>query len=173
MSNDGSDLENLLSNAIKYTPQGGKVTLSASVEGKMAMIHVCDTGIGIPKAEIKSIFKTFFRASNAINSQEMGSGLGLMLTRKLVEKLGGKLSFVSEEGKGTTFCVKMPLGHVTDSSVRLVGEKKDVATESSLAEDKHDETCQTVSSAVLQDADVSTDTLLLSMTMKIFANISE
>ena len=153
-------LENLLSNAIKYTPQGGKVTLSASIEGKMAMIHVCDTGIGIPKAEIKSIFKTFFRASNAINSQEMGSGLGLMLTRKLVEKLGGKLSFVSEEGKGTTFFVKLPLGNVTDSSVRLVEEKKKVANESSLAEDKHDETCQTVSSAVLQDAGVSKDTLL-------------
>ena len=60
----------------KRQPQGGKVTLSASVEGKMAVIHVCDTGIGIPKAEMKSIFKTFFRASNAINSQEMGSGLG-------------------------------------------------------------------------------------------------
>lgn len=117
-------LENLLSNAIKYTPQGGKVTLSASVEGKMALIHVCDTGIGIPKAEIKSIFKSFFRASNAVNSQEMGSGLGLMLTQKLVEKLGGKLSFVSEEGKGTTFFVQLPLGNVTDSSVRLVEEKK-------------------------------------------------
>ena len=153
-------LENLLSNAIKYTPQGGKVTLSASVEGKMALIHVCDTGIGIPKAEIKSIFKSFFRASNAVNSQEMGSGLGLMLTQKLVEKLGGKLSFVSEEGKGTTFCVKLPLGNVTDSSVRLVEGKKKVANESSLAEDKHDETCQTVSSAVLQDAGVSKDTLL-------------
>ena len=153
-------LENLLSNAIKYTPQGGKVTLSASTEGKMALIHVCDTGIGIPKAEIKSIFKSFFRASNAVNSQEMGSGLGLMLTQKLVEKLGGKLSFVSEEGKGTTFCVKLPLGNVTDSSVRLVEEKKKVADESSLAEDKHDETCQTVSSAVLQDAGVSKDTLL-------------
>lgn len=153
-------LENLLSNAIKYTPQGGKVTLSASTEGKMALIHVCDTGIGIPKAEIKSIFKSFFRASNAVNSQEMGSGLGLMLTQKLVEKLGGKLSFVSEEGKGTTFCVKLPLGNVTDSSVRLVEEKKKVADESSLAEDKHEETCPTVSSAVLQDAGVSKDTLL-------------
>lgn len=153
-------LENLLSNAIKYTPQGGKVTLSASTEGKMALIHVCDTGIGIPKAEIKSIFKSFFRASNAVNSQEMGSGLGLMLTQKLVEKLEGKLSFVSEEGKGTTFCVKLPLGNVTDSSVRLVEEKKKVADESSLAEDKHDETCQTVPSAVLQDAGVSKDTLL-------------
>ena len=153
-------LENLLSNAIKYTPQGGKVTLSASIEGEMALIHVCDTGIGIPKAEIKSIFKSFFRASNAVNSQEMGSGLGLMLTQKLVEKLGGKLSFVSEEGKGTTFCVKLPLGNVTDSSVRLVEEKEKVANESSLSEDKHDETCQTVSSAVLHDAGVSKDTLL-------------
>lgn len=153
-------LENLLSNAIKYTPQGGKVTLSASTEGKMALIHVCDTGIGIPKAEIKSIFKSFFRASNAVNSQEMGSGLGLMLTQKLVEKLEGKLSFVSEEGKGTTFCVKLPLGNVTDSSVRLVEEKQKVADESSLVEDKHEETCQTVSSAVLQDAGVSKDTLL-------------
>ena len=153
-------LENLLSNAIKYTPEGGKVTLSASIEGKTAQILVSDTGIGIPKAEIKNIFKSFFRASNAVNSQEMGSGLGLMLTQKLVEKLQGKLSFVSEERKGTTFCVKLPLGNVTDSSVRLVEEKKKVANESSLAEDKHDETCQTVSSAVLQDAGVSKDTLL-------------
>ena len=153
-------LENLLSNAIKYTPEGGKVTLSASIEGKTAQILVSDTGIGIPKAEIKNIFKSFFRASNAVNSQEMGSGLGLMLTRQLVKKLGGKLTFVSEEGNGTTFCVKLPLGNVTDSSVRLVEEKKKVADESSLAEDKHEETCQTVPSAVLQDAGVSKDTLL-------------
>ena len=128
--------------------------MSASVEGKMALIHVCDTGIGIPKAEVKSIFKSFFRASNAVNSQEMGSGLGLMLTQKLVEKLGGKLSFVSEEGKGTTFSVVLPLGHVTDPSVRLVEEKQKVATETPSAEDKHPETCQTVSSALLQDADL-------------------
>ena len=153
-------LENLLSNAIKYTPQGGKVTLSASVEGKMALIHVCDTGIGIPKAEIKSIFKSFFRASNAVNSQEMGSGLGLMLTQKLVEKLQGKLTFATEEGKGTTFCVKLPLGNVTDPSVRLVEEKKKVATETSLAEDKHPETSQTLPSALLHHAGAPKDTLL-------------
>ena len=153
-------LENLLSNAIKYTPQGGKVTLSASVEGKMALIHVCDTGIGIPKAEVKSIFKSFFRASNAVASQEMGSGLGLMLTQKLVEKLQGKLTFATEEGKGTTFSVKLPLDNVTAPSVRLVEEKQKVSPEPPLAEDKHDETCQTVSSVLLQDAGVSKDTLL-------------
>lgn len=153
-------LENLLSNAIKYTPQGGKVTLSASVEGKMALIHVCDTGIGIPKAEVKSIFKSFFRASNAVASQEMGSGLGLMLTQKLVEKLQGKLTFATEEGKGTTFSVKLPLDNVTAPSVRLVEEKQKVSPDPPLAEDKHDETCQTVSSVLLQDAGVSKDTLL-------------
>lgn len=153
-------LENLLSNAIKYTPQGGKVTLSASVEGKMALIHVCDTGIGIPKAEVKSIFKSFFRASNAVDSQEMGSGLGLMLTQKLVEKLQGKLTFATEEGKGTTFSVKLPLGNATDPSVRLVGEKQKVATETPLAEDKHPETSQTLPSALQHHAGAPKDTLL-------------
>lgn len=153
-------LENLLSNAIKYTPQGGKVTLSASVEGKTALIHVCDTGIGIPKAEVKSIFKSFFRASNAVDSQEMGSGLGLMLTQKLVEKLQGKLTFATEEGKGTTFSVKLPLGNATDPSVRLVEEKQKVSPETPSPEDKHPETSQTLSSALLHHAGVPKDTLL-------------
>lgn len=153
-------LENLLSNAIKYTPQGGKVTLSASVEGKTALIHVCDTGIGIPKAEVKSIFKRFFRASNAVDSQEMGSGLGLMLTQKLVEKLQGKLTFATEEGKGTTFSVKLPLGNATDPSVRLVEEKQKVSPETPSPEDKHPETSQTLSSALLHHAGVPKDTLL-------------
>lgn len=153
-------LENLLSNAIKYTPQGGKVTLSASVEGKTALIHVCDTGIGIPKAEVKSIFKSFFRASNAVDSQEMGSGLGLMLTQKLVEKLQGKLTFATEEGKGTTFSVTLPLGNATAPSVRLVEEKQKVTTEPPLAGDKHPETSQTLSSALLHHAGAPKDTLL-------------
>ena len=102
--------ENLLSNAIKYTPEGGEVTLSAlSDDNKVARICVSDTGIGIPKDDKKHIFKSFFRASNAVNSQEMGSGLGLMLTRMLVQRLGGTLTFESEEGKGTTFTLTLPL----------------------------------------------------------------
>ena len=63
---------------------------------KQVCIQVSDTGIGIPTTEAKHIFQSFFRASNAVNSQEMGSGLGLMLTRQLVQKLGGKLTFESE-----------------------------------------------------------------------------
>lgn len=153
-------LENLLSNAIKYTPEGGKVTLSASIEGKTAQILVSDTGIGIPKAEIKNIFKSFFRASNAVNSQEMGSGLGLMLTRQLVKKLGGKLTFVSEEGKGTTFHVVLPLGNSAASSTQPVEEAQNVETISSNHQDVHDEEMKSVASSDDQNSEVSKDTLL-------------
>lgn len=153
-------LENLLSNAIKYTPEGGKVTLSASIEGKTAHILVSDTGIGIPKAEIKNIFKSFFRASNAVNSQEMGSGLGLMLTRQLVKKLGGKLTFVSEEGKGTTFHVVLPLGNSAASSTQPVEEARNVETLFSNHQDVHDEERKSVASSDDQNSEVSKDTLL-------------
>lgn len=153
-------LENLLSNAIKYTPEGGKVTLSASIEGKTAQILVSDTGIGIPKAEIKNIFKSFFRASNAVNSQEMGSGLGLMLTRQLVKKLGGKLTFVSEEGKGTTFHVVLPLGNSAASSTQPVEEVQNVETIFSNHQDVHDEKRKSVASSDEQNSEVSKDTLL-------------
>ena len=153
-------LENLLSNAIKYTPEGGKVTLSASIEGKTAQILVSDTGIGIPKAEIKNIFKSFFRASNAVNSQEMGSGLGLMLARQLVKKLGGKLTFVSEEGKGTTFHVVLPLGNSAASSTQPVEEAQNVETIFSNHQDVHDEERKSVASSDDQNSEVSKDTLL-------------
>ena len=111
--------ENLLSNAVKYTKVGGTITISASLDevGKQVSIQVSDTGIGIPKTEAKHIFQSFFRASNAVNSQEMGSGLGLMLTRQMVQKLGGKLTFESEEGKGSVFLVVLPDNGYVDVSV--------------------------------------------------------
>lgn len=111
--------ENLLSNAVKYTKVGGTITISASLDevGKQVSIQVSDTGIGIPKTEAKHIFQSFFRASNAVNSQEMGSGLGLMLTRQLVQKLEGKLTFESEEGKGSAFLVVLPDNGYVDVSV--------------------------------------------------------
>ncbi len=111
--------ENLLSNAVKYTKVGGTITISASLDevGKQVSIQVSDTGIGIPKTEAKHIFQSFFRASNAVNSQEMGSGLGLMLTRQMVQKLGGKLTFESVEGKGSVFLVVLPDNGYVDVSV--------------------------------------------------------
>ncbi len=110
--------ENLLSNAVKYTAKGGKVSLSALLSGdNNVSILVSDTGIGIPKSEKKHIFQSFYRASNAVVSQEMGSGLGLMLTRQLVQRLGGKLTFESEEGKGTTFALSLQVSTEKSASI--------------------------------------------------------
>lgn len=84
------------------------VTFAAHQAGKFVEIMVSDTGIGIPKAEHGRIFNNFFRASNAVDSGEMGSGLGLSLTQQLAKRLKGSLHFESEEGKGTTFILALP-----------------------------------------------------------------
>ena len=109
--------ENLMSNALKYTPQGGSVTLGARLQGGMVELTVSDTGIGIPKAESGKIFSSFFRASNAVNSGETGSGLGLSLTRQLVQRMHGTLRFESEEGRGTTFILALPKVEVRAAAV--------------------------------------------------------
>ena len=126
--------ENLLSNAVKYTPEGGKVELSAEVspDGRQVVVAVSDTGIGIPKSESRRIFQSFFRASNAVESQEMGSGLGLMLTRQLVWKLGGKLTFESEEGRGTTFRVSLPKGESMEAPQARPEEESDATPKDTL-----------------------------------------
>ena len=130
--------ENLLSNAVKYTKVGGTITISASLDevGKQVSIQVSDTGIGIPKTEAKHIFQSFFRASNAINSQEMGSGLGLMLTRQLVQKLGGKLTFESEEGKGSAFLVVLPDNGYVDVSVSSKPSSLSETSDNSMSTDE-------------------------------------
>lgn len=103
--------ENLLSNAFKYTHEGDKIKLEAWEDDNYIHIKVSDTGIGIPKYAQKHIFQNFYRADNAINSKETGSGLGLMLTKRLVNKLKGKLSFESEEGNGTSFFLTFRKGY--------------------------------------------------------------
>ena len=130
--------ENLLSNAIKYTKVGGTITISASIDevGKQVSIQVSDTGIGIPKTEAKHIFQSFFRASNAVNSQEMGSGLGLMLARQLVQKLGGKLTFESEEGKGSAFLVVLPDNGYVDVSVSSKPSSLSETSDNSMSTDE-------------------------------------
>lgn len=101
--------ENLVSNAVKYTPRGGTIVFGARAAGQRAELWVADSGIGIPEAERKKVFSNFFRASNAIESGEMGSGLGLALTRQLAARMKGQLRFESEEDHGTTFTLTLPL----------------------------------------------------------------
>jgi PAS domain S-box-containing protein len=104
-------LTNLLSNAIKYSPQGGSVelTLREEVESHEALLSIRDRGIGIPAGQQARIFGRFVRAENARTSVITGTGLGLYLSRELVERHGGRLWFESTEGKGSTFFMTLPL----------------------------------------------------------------
>ena len=94
-------IENLLNNAIKYTPAGGSITLKGVRKGKRMMIHVKDTGYGIPANQQEKIFTKFFRGENIVRKDTTGTGLGLYLVSLITNLLGGEISFISEEGKGT------------------------------------------------------------------------
>jgi signal transduction histidine kinase len=104
-------LLNLVSNAIKYNREGGVITIKAYLnEARSKMIcEVKDTGFGIPKDRQDRIFQKFFRASTPGTEGVIGTGLGLFLTRMLVEKMGGKISFSSVEQEGTTFTFTLPV----------------------------------------------------------------
>ena len=102
-------IDNLLSNAIKYTNENGFVLIIVSLEKEKWSIEVKDSGIGIPVHEQKNIFSQFYRAANAINSKESGSGIGLLLTKKLVLLHGGDIKFSSVENQGSSFKVSFPL----------------------------------------------------------------
>ena len=99
-------LFNLMSNAIKYTGENGKIICSHSFEDDRFIVEVKDNGVGIPKEEQQHMFERFFRASNVENIQ--GTGLGLNIVKRYVDLLQGEISFDSEEGRGTTFTIKLP-----------------------------------------------------------------
>lgn len=101
-------IQNLMSNAIKYTPEGGTVKLFLKKEGGDKQIVVSDNGIGIPQEAQEKIFNKMYRTDNAKKVDTKGTGLGLYLVRSIIDLFGGKISFVSEEGKGTTFTAVLP-----------------------------------------------------------------
>jgi signal transduction histidine kinase len=102
-------LYNLLSNAIKFTPPTGKVDLRALIQGQSLRITVKDSGIGIPKDVQHKIFGAFYQVQSASNREYPGTGLGLALTKKLVELHGGSIEFESAPDQGTTFTIEFPL----------------------------------------------------------------
>jgi len=102
---------NLLSNAVKYTPSGGSVKIETVVDevAHTAQVTVSDTGVGIPKDEIKHIFDKFYRV-DANKNQAKGTGLGLSLVKQIIEKVhNGRVFVVSEPGAGSTFGFELPL----------------------------------------------------------------
>jgi signal transduction histidine kinase len=102
-------IQNLLDNAIRYIEQKGEVRIRIYPEEKYVQFEIQDTGVGIPKEEQKFIFQKFFRSRNALRHQTEGSGLGLYIAKQIIEVMGGKIWFESEEGKGTTFYFKLPV----------------------------------------------------------------
>lgn len=104
-----SILRNLLTNALKYTPSGGSVTVEASHTRNNWSVTVTDTGIGIPKQDQKKLFKFLFRGSNATNQLITGSGVGMLLTYRLIKNHEGKISFNSTENVGTSFQLTFPI----------------------------------------------------------------
>ena len=100
---------NLLSNAIKFTPAGGRVHLSARTAGPMLEFAVSDTGIGIAAADLPRLGRPFEQIDNDLNRKHQGTGLGLALSRSLVEMHGGSLAIASQPGKGTTVTARLPL----------------------------------------------------------------
>jgi len=100
-------VENLLTNAVKYTPEKGEVEFTFTITNGVMKCIVRDTGCGIPAAEQGKVFDKLFRASNVQNVT--GNGFGLYIAKGAIEAQGGKISFVSTEGKGTTFTIEMPI----------------------------------------------------------------
>ncbi|MBT2552930.1 HAMP domain-containing histidine kinase [Arthrobacter sp. ISL-5] len=102
-------LDNLVSNAIKYSPDGGAVTVRANSNDRWVQLQVQDTGMGISEEESARIFTRFFRTQAARKAEIPGVGLGLSITKTIVERHGGKISCTSTPGAGTTFTVILPV----------------------------------------------------------------
>ncbi|MGK5681663.1 ATP-binding protein [Actinoplanes sp. URMC 104] len=112
--------DNLIGNAIKYTPAGGTITITATADDTAGNITwtVADTGIGIPLAERSRMFRRFYRASTALDRRIPGTGLGLVITRTIVERHHGTITLAEHSGPGTTFLIELPTKPpaVTDGS---------------------------------------------------------
>lgn len=104
-------LQNLIGNSVLYTKEKGEVNIEITQSGDKVQISIRDNGIGIPKNEQKNVFTKFFRATNAVNHYANGSGLGLSISKNIVQQHGGKIDFESEEGKGTTFNIILPIAN--------------------------------------------------------------
>jgi len=102
-------IKNIFDNAVRYTPAGGKISISLKGDEKKIEVQIKDTGLGIPKHQQNKVFTKFFRGANIMKIETEGSGLGLYLTKNIIEAHGGMIWFDSEEKKGSTFYFTVPV----------------------------------------------------------------
>ena len=105
----GQVFTNLITNAVKYSPQANSVDIILSTSEKAALISVRDYGVGIASTHQKHIFDRFYRVHDSSNKTFKGLGMGLYISHDIVKRHGGDLTVESEEGKGSTFTVSLPL----------------------------------------------------------------
>ena len=102
-------VSNLVSNAIKYNRPGGSIFIRASAGEQGITLEVIDTGIGIPKECLPHLFQEFYRVKTRATQDIPGTGLGLLICNRIVTELGGSIEVQSEEGRGTTMIIRLPL----------------------------------------------------------------
>ncbi|HET6351044.1 MAG TPA: HAMP domain-containing sensor histidine kinase [Coriobacteriia bacterium] len=101
-------ISNLLSNAARYTPSGGMITVRVAAEGDQAVTEVSDTGIGISETDLTHVFSRFWRADSARESTTGGLGIGLAVTKEIVDRHKGSIGVDSQLGTGTRFTIRLP-----------------------------------------------------------------
>lgn len=101
-------ITNLIDNACKYSPNSEDIIISTEIIGESIRIKITDKGIGIKKEDFTKVFKKFSRLENHLTSTTQGNGLGLYITKQIVENMNGSITFESKEGCGTTFIVEFP-----------------------------------------------------------------
>lgn len=97
-----------MDNAIKYTPEQGRITITASQTDEAVAIEIGDSGIGIPKEDLSRIFERFYRVDRTRSRELGGTGLGLSIVKHIVEAHGGRITVESEIGKGSRFTLLFP-----------------------------------------------------------------
>ena len=99
---------NIITNAIKYNKPQGAIYITGGTEGEKVFLRVEDTGIGVPKEDLKRLFERFYRVDKARSRESGGTGLGLAIAKQIVESHGGSIGFDSEYGKGSVVTLYLP-----------------------------------------------------------------
>lgn len=139
---------NLMSNAVKYTPSGGTVLVEAERVSDKIRISVSDTGVGITKEKLSKLFERFERGEDTYSKSQVGTGIGLNLTRHLVELNGGIIGVESTKGKGSTFWILIPAATETNEKAKIVLESSEKPTRqrldglSTIVVDDNKDTCE-------------------------------